>query len=162
MMKARNGIKICCFCKKTKAISEFGKNSGNSDGLICRCKECASEYNKVYYRKNKEKIIARHKKWKESLGKEYYIRRRKYFRNGNLKKNYGININEYNSILKSQNGVCAVCGKIERYKNRKYLSVDHNHNTGEVRGLLCGDCNVAIGYVNEDVEILRKMIIYLI
>jgi hypothetical protein len=69
-------------------------------------------------------------------------------------------------MLKKQNGVCAICGNKEIRKNNKgeirALSVDHNHKTGKVRALLCGNCNQTLGIFNENIDVLKKMIKYLI
>lgn len=81
---------------------------------------------------------------------------------GHLKKTYGIGTREYNAILAAQGGVCAICG---RRPGKRRLAVDHDHQTGEKRGLLCasGDfgCNKGLGYFNDDVELLRRAVAYL-
>jgi hypothetical protein len=61
-------------------------------------------------------------------------------------------------MLESQGGVCAIC---KAPPGKKWLHVDHSHKTGDVRGLLCGNCNAAIGMTKESVSILNKMIEYL-
>jgi len=66
---------------------------------------------------------------------------------------------EYQKKLAEQNGVCAICG--ERPKKTRRLAFDHDHKTGKMRGLLCGRCNMVLGSINEDTEILKKMIAYL-
>lgn len=86
------------------------------------------------------------------------------FRNSELKKKYGITLQEYNSMLKQQNGVCAICGEHETtvIKGKVMsLSVDHCHTTNKVRGLLCNHCNHAIGKLKDDVALLEKAIAYL-
>lgn len=65
---------------------------------------------------------------------------------------------EYAKTLTAQNGVCAICSKPPNGKN---LSVDHDHDTGEVRGLLCDNCNRSLGLTCESIDILTKMIDYL-
>ncbi len=77
-----------------------------------------------------------------------------------LKKNYGITIETYEKMFMSQKEVCAVCEKPET-SHKGYLCVDHNHNTGQVRSLLCHNCNRALGSVGENVKILYKLIKYL-
>jgi hypothetical protein len=77
----------------------------------------------------------------------------------NLKDKYGITLDQYNIMLSSQNGVCAICGMQDR--NGKRLSVDHNHVNGNVRALLCSDCNCAIGLMKENTELIGKMLDYL-
>lgn len=74
-----------------------------------------------------------------------------------LKMRYGISLDDYNRMLTAQNNRCAICGTEEAKAHNMSgkvvkLSVDHNHKTGAVRALLCQDCNVAIGYFNEDAE----------
>ncbi len=85
-------------------------------------------------------------------------------RKQHLKKKFGLTIEEYNKLLKKQNGVCVICGKKEIVKWKgilKSLAVDHNHKTGKVRGLLCYKCNIGIGFFQEDILILKKAIEYL-
>ena len=80
-------------------------------------------------------------------------------------KNFGLV--EYNQLLEKQGHKCAICNSTDP-KGRKsgrggsidVFFVDHNHKTGEVRGLLCNVCNRTIGYVNEDVELIKNMIEY--
>ena len=77
-----------------------------------------------------------------------------------LKHTYGITREEYDSKLHEQENGCAVCGtKVPGGKGSFY--VDHNHTTGQVRGLLCHWCNFMIGQCKEDPEILRSGIDYL-
>ena len=86
------------------------------------------------------------------------------FLNAELKKNYGITLEVYNEILENQNGKCALCGaEANDTINGKVarLAVDHNHETGEIRGLLCGNCNRGIGNLQDSTEILTKAIDYL-
>jgi len=68
---------------------------------------------------------------------------RTYWRMHNLKRDFGITIEEYDAMLTKQGGVCAIC---KRPPNKNRLAVDHDHTTGEVRGLLCPSCNRAVGY----------------
>jgi YesN/AraC family two-component response regulator len=77
-----------------------------------------------------------------------------------LKNNYKITPDEYNDKLNSQNECCAICGKSSKeYKRR--LHVDHNHTTGQFRGLLCVKCNSGIGCFNEDISLIDKVKKYL-
>ena len=81
-------------------------------------------------------------------------------RDYDLNRNYGIDNNVYLQMLKEQNGCCKICG-ISEEENKSKLHVDHNHKTGEVRGLLCSRCNTAIGKFKEDPEIIRRAIEYI-
>jgi hypothetical protein len=70
---------------------------------------------------------------------------------------YGISEADYQAMLARQGGVCAIC----RRKSKRRLEIDHCHKTGKVRGLLCGNCNTALGRCHDDPDILRAAIAYL-
>lgn len=87
-------------------------------------------------------------------------------RNNNLRKMYGITLEEYNLMLFQQGGVCAICKQPEtvihsKTKQVQPLAVDHNHETGEVRELLCKACNMLVGYVDIDRERVKQALKYL-
>lgn len=77
-----------------------------------------------------------------------------------LKKVYGITPDDYMRILSEQNEACAICGKHQSEFNRS-LAVDHNHETQQIRGLLCVNCNSAIGKLKEDIGLLGRATTYL-
>ena len=81
-------------------------------------------------------------------------------RDNKLRKAYGISLEDYNEMLSEQNDCCAICRRHYSLFNRK-LSVDHDHKTGAVRGLLCKDCNTSLGQFNDDVDTLLSAISYL-
>lgn len=83
-----------------------------------------------------------------------------YFSNRALRDRYGISNKEYNDLLISQNNVCAICGGLS-YTKRKTLFVDHDHLNGNVRGLLCLECNHGIGIFKENIDLLQKAIKYI-
>jgi hypothetical protein len=78
-----------------------------------------------------------------------------------FKKTYGISYEEYEEKRKEVQYCCEICGKHEEDHSRGKLFVDHDHDTGKYRGLLCTQCNSALGMVYDNVEILQKMIEYL-
>lgn len=85
-------------------------------------------------------------------------------RKSRLRQFYDITIDEYNLMLAKQGGSCAICKQLEkliRGDKPQSLSVDHNHRTGKIRGLLCNRCNRILGMVEENIEILRAIINYL-
>jgi len=86
-------------------------------------------------------------------------RQRKYIRS------YGINYAEFQRLLDLQKGVCAICGEGETVRNRggdiRPLSIDHDHVTGKIRGLLCANCNVALGLLGDSITRLSKALAYL-
>jgi len=83
-------------------------------------------------------------------------------RDNHHKRLYGISAEQYDTLFREQGGVCAVCKKESDTdgKNSK-LQVDHNHTTGQVRGLLCYRCNVAIGMISEDLDRVYQIMDYL-
>ncbi len=84
----------------------------------------------------------------------------KAYKAQNVPKKYGISIEDYNETFTKQEGKCAICGT-HQVELKKKLSIDHCHKTGKVRGLLCNNCNVGIGFLKEDIENLRCAILYL-
>lgn len=117
-----------------------------------RDKKHHSDYNKQWRIDRKEHI-----EQYNLLNKE---RKKKYNLNYILKKNYGINFEEYKKMFDEQNGCCAICGQ-HQSKLKFALAVDHNHQTKKIRGLLCGKCNTGIGNLDDDIAILQSAIIYL-
>ncbi len=76
-----------------------------------------------------------------------------------MRYRYGLTPEQYQFLLSSQDGVCATCGSIN--KDGRRLAVDHDHETGEIRGLLCHNCNVILGLVNDRPEVLLSLVEYL-
>lgn len=113
----------------------------------------SKEYYLEYYQKNREKLKKASLDWKKNNKERNAKTKRIYV----LKNKYGISEEEYSRLHELQNGKCAVCGK-ELDHN---LCVDHDHKTGKIRGLLCDKCNLALGNVDDNLEILLKLIEYL-
>lgn len=82
-------------------------------------------------------------------------------KNWNLEKNYGLTLDEFKKLEAEQNGTCLVCGSGPNGRYAQNLVVDHNHETGKIRGLLCDTCNRAIGLLGDDPELLEKAASYL-
>ena len=150
--------KICSGCKKEKLLNEFKQyTSGNRKGkYYAKCKNCYILYSREY--ENRKYVKQRRRKRNKTT------KRRNYQRDYMLKRKYGISLDEYNKILKEQNGVCAICGQQERAMSKhgvlNTLAVDHDHETGKVRGLLCYSCNVKLGYL-ENIDFMLKAKLYL-
>ena len=107
-----------------------------------------------------------YRKQRNKYAKEYRLKNPRRAKCQNLRKGYNITLEEYEKILESQNGVCAICEQKETAvkrgtKEARMLAVDHCHSTGKVRGLLCTRCNTAIGHLEDSTELLRKAILYL-
>jgi hypothetical protein len=119
---------------------EFANNKARHDGLQSYCRECMKNISKEWISANPQKHAKQSKR-----------KRLKYF--------YKMTLEEYDRIWEAQSGVCPGClGPCEQYTN---LSVDHSHVTGKVRGLLCRDCNLALGICRDDPDRLRRLADYL-
>lgn len=106
------------------------------------------------YAKNKESILKRQKEW-YSANRERLIKERQeipekfaLYKNRQLKHRYGMTMEEYDNILVEQKGVCAICGGLPN--KTKGLCVDHSHENGNIRGLLCGPCNKGLGMFRDN------------
>ena len=86
----------------------------------------------------------------------------KIHRENNLEKKYGLSLEEYDNLLERQEGKCAICGTTENRGPGFRLVVDHNHDTGKVRGLLCNGCNTGIGNLYDNPKVVLKAYEYLI
>lgn len=87
-----------------------------------------------------------------------------WHRGRNLKRDFGISLDQYQDAFAAQGGVCACCHKpevSERDGKRKWLAVDHDHVDGSFRGLLCSSCNQGIGRFKDDIEVLRRAADYI-
>jgi hypothetical protein len=93
------------------------------------------------------------------LERERAAKRRRSQHNYHLKTTYGITIDEYELILEAQGGVCAICGG---GTSKKHFAVDHNHKTGQVRGLLCARCNSGLAKFMDKLENLLKAYAYML
>lgn len=103
----------------------------------------------------------------------YNVTQRTRYKNGNgaesmrqsyLKATFGLSLDDFDAMVKSQNGRCAICGEAETatcHGRVKKICIDHNHKTGRVRGLLCQRCNQMIGRGGDNVQLLKKAIVYL-
>ena len=79
-----------------------------------------------------------------------------------MKSVYGLSTEQYDAMLLAQEGACAICGKTDPKSGHKsHFCVDHNHDTGLLRGILCDSCNRGLGLLQDDIAILKKAINYL-
>ncbi len=83
-----------------------------------------------------------------------------YYRDNHLKRTYGISLDEYNRMHEEQDHRCAICRR-HQADHQKSLHVDHDHETGEVRGLLCYPCNRAIAILGDSAESVQRAVDYL-
>jgi hypothetical protein len=118
-------MKTCSHCRQDKPEPEFHKNRAMSDGLQNQCKQCHSVARLKWRDKSKSGIAD----WSRSY-------------------NYGMLPGEFDHMMKQQSGACAICGSRD-----KKLNVDHHHESGMVRQLLCHKCNMLVGFL-EDPHVL--------
>lgn len=112
-------------------------------GYRPQCIDCSRDYNNKMHHKHKHKRPYDYEQDKDNK----------------LKRAYGISYQEYLEMSDAQDGMCAICGTTDTGKRRAF-AVDHCHTCGEVRGLLCSNCNTAIGSLREDLEIMQRAMDY--
>jgi hypothetical protein len=111
---------------------------------------------KKYYDKNRKMILEKQKLWRDSPEGQLKERAR------HLKRKFGITIEDYDRMFKEQDGKCKICSTESFGDSRcKYFTVDHCHDTGNIRGLLCNRCNTALGLLDDNVNVLNSAILYL-
>lgn len=156
-------MKFCSRCQTNKPFDEFVKSKGTKDGLYTYCKKCACQRAAAYRRKYPEKVKASNLKSIAKNGKPKYTKEQR--KKHALKSRFGLTVEDFNNMLKEQMDVCAICLKPEIVKNRdgsiKSLSVDHCHETGIVRGLLCDSCNYALGCFKDNIFLINSASQYL-
>ncbi len=124
--------------------------------MTSKSSEARKEYNRRYYSANKQRILEN--------SADYY-QRTKHTRAlqrsaAKLKTKYGMTLNDYELMWSAQGEKCAVCGTME-IPAKGYWHIDHCHETGKVRGILCHHCNVGLGHFRDDADRLRLAIAYL-
>lgn len=138
--------KRCSKCQIDKTIEEYNVNRTYGSGRDARCKECLREYQR--HLQSTPIYRAKLKEWTKR---------------GKLKCRYGLTEERYAEILASQNGVCALCWKPPSGTLRQTrLHVDHDHETGQIRGLLCNACNRALGQLGDNAEGIMNTLNYLL
>lgn len=138
-------MKICNTCKLNKPNNKFGVNNRFNDNLHRTCKECDSLRRKINYRPEKARIA-----WeKNKYSKPEYAEDRR------LRSAYGITKVFRDFMANRVNDKCEICEK------RVKLVVDHDHETGVVRGMLCSTCNRGLGHFNDDKDMLTKALTYI-
>lgn len=150
-------MKKCTKCGTVKPLDEFYRQARNKDGRSNDCGDCRRRYNLEKYHQNKNATNPKRNRQR---------RETKSYKDYSLRQRYGITVEQYETLRQQQDGCCAICKQAEQQRDARYgtlldLAVDHDHNTGEIRGLLCSACNTAIGKFNDDPQLLREAIRYL-
>jgi hypothetical protein len=135
--------------------------------IVYAAKECRSCYDKTLKARNPEykqaqrdnhaKWAAKNRKKLNAYGKTWLAKKDPdWLRDAWLRKKYGISLDIFNEMFESQKGACKIC-----FRAGLTLCVDHCHETGKVRGLLCRRCNYGLGYFSDNLESFKNIIIYL-
>lgn len=140
--------KLCIRCKKEKDRRQFPKRK--SGALYSYCKICNKELHSLWVKRNKSSFAAINRK-------------------SNLKRRYGITPEEFDRMLARQKGLCAICGTDKPKGERNTYGagpgtgwrIDHDHDSGKLRGILCHRCNAGLGLFEDKTTVLQKAIIYL-
>ncbi len=142
-------MKFCKKCERNLPLESFGKRTASPDGKMYECKECVVKKSVKWAKENPERFKKNQAKF---YAKETTKRYRKDWR---LKKEFGISLDDYDKMCESIYHKCEICG------DQSSLDVDHCHTNGNVRGLLCGNCNRGIGLLKDNIDILQNAINYL-
>lgn len=154
-------MKKCNVCKEIKSLDYFYiQRINKKTGTItyqyfckqCNAKKSSDHYKKTFHGNDAEKWKEKRKNRRQTKqSKDWYVRYR-------LQTRFGLTVEEFNEKKKEQNNKCYLCN---RKNSKKELCIDHNHNTGKIRKLLCHRCNTTLGLVDENITLLKNMIIYL-
>lgn len=152
--------KRCTKCGNVKDAHDFHKAKRGKHGRDSVCRSCKS--NRQRQREAEYWRIPENKARKKASSRKSYLKNRvktlERCREYRLQKLFGLSVDEYDELLSTQGGVCRICG---RPPGKKRLSVDHDHATGRVRGLLCSQCNQMLGLGGDDPTVLEMAARYL-
>jgi hypothetical protein len=142
-------------------LDQFYAAEGCKDGLRGDCKACFSARAKARYAAKSDEIKAYVNMWRSenrehvrAWQKQYNAGRKRENRDAHLRRTFGITLEDFDAMLAAQGGGCAICGRPA--PEGSSLHVDHDHETGVVRGLLCFTCNGALGMLTENDEFLTR------
>lgn len=134
-------LKYCPKCNTEKPLELFNRHAKERDGLQRLCRDCQKESSKKYLSTDKGATTTRQ---------------------AHLRRKYSIDLQTYEDLLSSQGNKCKICGVGSNPDSRaNYLVIDHNHTTGEIRGLLCTKCNALLGLAQDREDILEEAKQYL-
>lgn len=131
--------KVCRDCDKIKPSAEFNRDKSSRDGIANYCKECHRARNKAYWKKFDRKQERHQLQWERLI-----------------LDRYGLTPDDYAAMSEKQGNVCAICKQ-----SGPRLAVDHDHETGAIRALLCKGCNVALGSMRDNPELMNAAAEYL-
>lgn len=149
-----DGTLRCTKCHEVRRVEDFRPEPRNRDGLRSQCKQCDR-----YFAWGWQKRTGQYERWRRENPEAY----RRLQRRSALRRKYGMEIEDYDALLAAQGGRCAICRSTDPKSNRgTCFVVDHDHDTGAVRGLLCMICNTGIGGLQDDPRIVAAALQYLV
>lgn len=141
-------LRTCTGCGAALTPAEFPTDRRNGKPMP-RCRSCRSAAQQAW------------RATKPGYGAQVYAKNKEKTRERHLVRKYGVTLLDYENLLAEQDGRCAICRAPEVEQFKGVLHVDHDHATGEVRGLLCRGCNHMLGSVEDDPAVLERAIRYL-
>ncbi len=161
-------MKRCVVCGELKPFDDFYRMKGMRDGHRNDCKACHRSAKRARYAADPAKYKAMVKRWQQENADRLNAYRRerntlpevkRRQRDAYYLRTYGISADEVDGMLTAQGGGCAICGmQPERLAS---LHLDHDHEHGHLRGILCIDCNHGLGKLRDDPDLLQRAIDYL-
>jgi len=149
-------MKKCSKCKVEKELACFHKDKSQPGGYRYDCRSCVNIRRNKHRESNNDEYKKRDREYKKKNKEKIATRNKEY----HYKKHYGISYSEFLALKESQNNCCAICKKDSDTVNGG-LVLDHNHETGAVRGALCGRCNKGIGLLADSPNNLLEAFKYL-
>jgi hypothetical protein len=174
--------KHCPGCQRNLTIAAFARDKNRRDGLQSRCRQCVAEYGAAHYRRRREVMgkpvrekvdvpaghklcrmcgeVKPHSEWhrnataSDGLSTRCKTCRAVEGRAGHLKRQYGMTQAERDAMVAEQFGICCICLAASAEH------VDHDHETGRVRGVLCFSCNAALGQLKDQPGVIRRAAAY--
>jgi len=157
-------MKECSQCNVNRSLKDYHKEAKSADGLRANCKICNKEYRKKHSARIKMynvKYCAENKDKLRAAKSAYDKLNKDRIRDYQMQKNYGISLEDRQVLSESQEHCCGICTISEVDTSSGRLSIDHDHASGVVRGLLCQPCNVAIGSLKDSSAVALKASEYL-
>jgi hypothetical protein len=178
-------MKQCARCQEVLPTERFSRNRTAKDGLLCYCKTCHRGMVRAIEQRRKQenpelfrkKQRERNKRWRTANLEKSRAASRNYYGNYKLKfreyeakhgykrslgkkvREYGITVEQYKGLLEKFDHKCGICRR--EHREDRTLNLDHCHTTGEIRGLLCGPCNKALGAFGDTLDGLMKAVAFL-
>ncbi|MER6534692.1 endonuclease VII domain-containing protein [Streptomyces sp900105755] len=173
--------KRCTKCELSKPLEAFPERKASKDGRNSWCRECYRTWHRARYQPKTRAddsprncvncgttyrpASRRPSVYCSRSCKDEYRKSSRSWRETYLQRKYGISADDYDRLLAEQGGGCALCGvkpeDLTTGKYRTYLHVDHCHESGRVRGLLCPDHNLLLGRFGDSPEMFRRVLSYL-